>query len=71
MWPTGRQRRCVDKSDSEDGMVENRVTSVDVARAAGVSQPTVSRAFTPGARVSPELRARGGFIFNLSWQEQG
>ncbi len=39
-------------------MVENRVTSVDVARAAGVSQPTVSRAFTPGARVSPELRAR-------------
>ncbi|WP_349359542.1 LacI family DNA-binding transcriptional regulator [Stappia sp.] len=39
-------------------MGENRVTSVDVARAAGVSQPTVSRVFTAGARVSPELRAR-------------
>jgi DNA-binding LacI/PurR family transcriptional regulator len=33
-------------------------TSFDVARAAGVSRSTVSRAFTPGARVSPEVRAR-------------
>jgi DNA-binding LacI/PurR family transcriptional regulator len=33
-------------------------TSHDVARAAGVSQSAVSRAFTPGASVSPEMRAR-------------
>jgi hypothetical protein len=33
-------------------------TSFDVARAAGVSRSTVSRTFTPGARVSPEVRAR-------------
>ena len=33
-------------------------TSRDVARLAGVSQASVSRAFTPGARLSPELRER-------------
>lgn len=33
-------------------------TSHDVARAAGVSQSAVSRAFTPGASVSPVMRAR-------------
>lgn len=33
-------------------------TSFDVARKAGVSRSTVSRAFTDGARVSPEVRAR-------------
>jgi len=33
-------------------------TSFDVARAAGVSRSTVSRAFTPGARISPEVRCR-------------
>jgi DNA-binding LacI/PurR family transcriptional regulator len=33
-------------------------TSFDVARRAGVSRSTVSRAFTDGARISPEVRAR-------------
>ncbi len=33
-------------------------TSFDVAREAGVSRSTVSRAFTEGARISPEMRAR-------------
>ncbi|MFW5654276.1 MAG: LacI family DNA-binding transcriptional regulator [Roseicyclus sp.] len=33
-------------------------TSFDVARRAGVSRSTVSRAFTSGAPVSPEVRAR-------------
>lgn len=35
-----------------------RVTSVDVARLAGVSQSAVSRAFTPGTSVSPAMRQR-------------
>jgi DNA-binding LacI/PurR family transcriptional regulator len=35
-----------------------RVTSVDVAKRAGVSRSAVSRTFTPGASVSPETRAR-------------
>ncbi|MBM3521525.1 MAG: substrate-binding domain-containing protein [Alphaproteobacteria bacterium] len=35
-----------------------RVTSTDVARAAGVSQSAVSRAFTPGASVAPKTRKR-------------
>lgn len=35
-----------------------RVTSLDVSRAAGVSQSAVSRAFTPGASISPETRRR-------------
>ncbi|UFN51652.1 LacI family DNA-binding transcriptional regulator (plasmid) [Roseomonas sp. OT10] len=33
-----------------------RVTAMDVAREAGTSQSAVSRVFTPGASVSPELR---------------
>lgn len=33
-------------------------TSNDVAKRAGVSQPTVSRAFTAGASISPEVRER-------------
>lgn len=37
---------------------QNAVTSIDVARRAGVSQPTVSRAFDPEASVSPETRAK-------------
>ena len=32
-----------------------KVTALDVARRAGVSQPTVSRVFTPGAKVSKAL----------------
>ena len=32
-----------------------KVTAQDVARAAGVSQPTVSRVFTPGVTVSPAM----------------
>ncbi len=34
------------------------VTSVDVAKRAGVSRSAVSRTFTPGASVAPETRAR-------------
>ena len=34
-----------------------RLTSIDVARIAGVSASTVSRAFTPGASVAPDKRA--------------
>ena len=36
-------------------MPSPKVTSQDVARAAGVSQPTVSRVFTPGVKVSAAL----------------
>lgn len=36
----------------------SRVTSHDVSREAGVSQSAVSRAFTPGAPISPEMRRR-------------
>lgn len=39
-------------------MPDQRVTSIDVARLAGVSQSTVSRTFTPGASVSPKARER-------------
>ena len=35
-----------------------RATATDVARLAGTSQSAVSRVFTPGASVSPDLRAR-------------
>jgi DNA-binding LacI/PurR family transcriptional regulator len=35
-------------------MTSQRVTSLDVARLAGVSQAAVSRVFTPGASASPE-----------------
>ena len=34
----------------------NRVTATEVAKRAGVSQPTVSRVFTPGTKVSENLR---------------
>jgi DNA-binding LacI/PurR family transcriptional regulator len=34
----------------------NRVTANEVAKRAGVSQPTVSRVFTPGTKVSEDLR---------------
>jgi len=39
-------------------MAKNQVTSIDVAKLAGVSQPTVSRAFDLGSPVSPKTRAR-------------
>lgn len=39
-------------------MSRKPATSIDVARLAGVSQPTVSRAFDPNASVSPNTRAR-------------
>jgi DNA-binding LacI/PurR family transcriptional regulator len=39
-------------------MAQHQVTSVDVAKLAGVSQPTVSRAFDPDSPVSAETRAR-------------
>jgi DNA-binding LacI/PurR family transcriptional regulator len=35
-----------------------KITSQDVARKAGVSQPTVSRVFTPGVKVSPALEEK-------------
>ena len=34
------------------------LTSRDVAKALGIAQSTVSRAFTPGAPISPDLRER-------------
>src|ERR1700735_4583183 len=40
------------------GTDTRRPTAHDVARLAGVSQPAVSRAFTKGARISPETRER-------------
>lgn len=46
------------RSGAGDGNGTNRrLTSEDVARAAGVSASAVSRAFTPGASVAPEKRA--------------
>ncbi|WP_145145786.1 substrate-binding domain-containing protein [Roseomonas gilardii] len=39
-------------------MSRRPVTSREVARRAGVSQSAVSRAFTPGASISPEMRER-------------
>jgi DNA-binding LacI/PurR family transcriptional regulator len=37
---------------------QHRITSIDVARLAGVSQSAVSRAFTPGSSVSGETRRK-------------
>ena len=39
-------------------MTETKVTSLDVARVAGVSQSAVSRVFTPGASVSKGMEAK-------------
>lgn len=39
-------------------MPGRRPTAYDVARLAGVSQSMISRAFTPGGSVSPEVRAK-------------
>src|SRR5215213_4710559 len=50
-------------SDGEDHLKRDRaarnfVTAEDVARLAGVSRSAVSRTFTPGASVSPDVRQR-------------
>jgi DNA-binding LacI/PurR family transcriptional regulator len=39
-------------------MAHKQITSIDVAKLAGVSQPTVSRAFDPESPVSPKTRAK-------------
>jgi DNA-binding LacI/PurR family transcriptional regulator len=39
-------------------MTERKITSIDVARLAGVSQSAVSRVFTPGASVSAKMEKR-------------
>lgn len=39
-------------------MRQSRITAADVAERAGVSQPTVSRVFTPGSRVSKEKQKK-------------
>lgn len=44
-------------SDDAPDAPPRRLTSQDVARAAGVSASAVSRAFTPGASVAPDKRA--------------
>ncbi|MFC4454266.1 LacI family DNA-binding transcriptional regulator [Deinococcus sonorensis] len=46
------------KDDTPTSGSTQRVTSHDVSREAGVSQSAVSRAFTPGAHISPETRRR-------------
>ncbi len=40
------------------GSIKRAVTSYDVAKAAGVSQSAVSRAFTDGAKISPATREK-------------
>lgn len=55
MSGSGRRPRDGDV-DGEKG-ANRRLTSVDVARVAGVSASAVSRAFTPGASVAPAKRA--------------
>ena len=45
-------------SDAVPNRAPRAVNSADVARAAGVSQSAVSRVFTQGASVSPEMRER-------------
>ena len=47
-----------EKGEAKDGRKKHRVRSIDVARLAGVSRSAVSRAYTPGAYVSPETRAK-------------
>src|SRR5882724_2794165 len=44
--------------DEPIASLRRRATSADVAKVVGTSQSAVSRAFTQGASVSPELRKR-------------
>jgi DNA-binding LacI/PurR family transcriptional regulator len=53
----------VASSDRDDRLTRDRamrsfVTAEDVARLAGVSRSAVSRTFTPGASVSPDVKLR-------------
>ena len=52
-----RQARA-DRAGEPVASQGRRVTSYDVARAAGVAQSTVSRCFVPGSEMSEETRAR-------------
>lgn len=52
------RQRADTLTGNEENVPHRRLTSQDVARAAGVSASAVSRAFTPGASVAPEKRAR-------------
>jgi DNA-binding LacI/PurR family transcriptional regulator len=45
-------------SEDNPNRLARRASSIDVARAANVSQSAVSRTFTPGASVSPATRAK-------------
>lgn len=54
MSGSGRRPRNVDADGKKTA--NRRLTSVDVARVAGVSASAVSRAFTPGASVAPAKR---------------
>lgn len=51
------RRKRLELPDDTTNAQARRVTSHDVARAAGVSASAVSRAFTPGASVAPRTRA--------------
>lgn len=55
---TRRRTATAQHGEDEPATGHRRLTSEDVARAAGVSASAVSRAFTPGASVAPEKRAR-------------
>jgi DNA-binding LacI/PurR family transcriptional regulator len=50
--------RLAQDEKNEIGHGSRRVSSIEVARRAGVSQSAVSRAFTPGASVSEDTRAK-------------
>lgn len=52
------KRRNGKRSNDKRSNDKRRATSYDVARLAGVSQSAVSRAFSDGASVSPQMRAR-------------
>ena len=53
---SGRGRRASNRDVGDGQSASRRLTSADVARVAGVSASAVSRAFTPGASVSPAKR---------------